>query len=276
IASALSDVGVDVVSVANNHAYDQGAQGMLETLAALARAQVASIGAAADAARAAGPHIAVRGGVRVAFVAFTERINRGPAARGQPVTVARFDRALAADVLARARAQADLVVLSIHWSHDFVPGPLIAQRRLARELVALGADVILGHGPHVLQEVERLESPRGEAICAYSLGNLVSNQGLRWTPGRRTLPDVHPAVIRPETRDGVWLRVRARVGERIDIDPLEAVPLWTHNSAATRPNVRAPVEIRLMPLTSADPRIVAERRPAIARALGRAVTLTEP
>lgn len=277
VAAALASAGVDVVSVANNHAYDQTARGMEDTLRALSEASVRAVGAGPSDDEAPGPAVIDRGGVRVAFLAFTERVNRGPVVRETTARVPRFDRALAARALERARAQADVVVVSIHWSHDYVERPMIAQRELARWLVQHGADVILGHGAHVLQEVERLESPRGDAVCAYSLGNLVSNQGLRWAPGRRQPEGVHPAVARPETRDGAWLRARFVLdGERLRIEALEAVPLWTHNNylrVARREEPR--LDIRVRPLRAAEDAVREERRPVIERALGPAVRLVD-
>lgn len=277
VARALAAAGIDVASVANNHAYDQTALGMEDTLRALAEASVRPVGAGATHEEAPGPATIERNGVRVAFVAFTERINRGPVSRDHAAHVPRFDRELAARVLARAREQADVVVVSIHWSHDFVREPLLVQRELARWLVEAGADVIVGHGAHVLQEVERLESARGDAVCAYSLGNLVSNQGLRYTPGHSVPEDVHPAVVRPESRDGAWLRVRFVLeGERLRIDALEAVPLWTHNNylrVARRLEER--LDIRVRPLRAVDAATQQERRPAVERALGAAVRLLD-
>src|SRR5690606_34576200 len=95
VAPALAEVGFDVASLANNHAYDQTARGLEETLAALAEASVAAIGAAATADAAPGPVVIERAGVRVAFVAFTERLNRGPIQREHAAYVARFDPARA-------------------------------------------------------------------------------------------------------------------------------------------------------------------------------------
>lgn len=277
VASALAAAGIDVASVANNHSYDQTALGMEDTLRALSAARVRAVGAGPSEEEAPGPVVVEQGGVRVAFLAFTERINRGPVARDTSARVPRFERELAARALARAREQADVVVVSMHWSHDFVESPRLAQRALARWLVERGADVILGHGPHVLQEVERLESARGDAVCAYSLGNLVSNQGLRYAPGRRIPAGLHPAVVRPETRDGAWLRVRLVLdGERMRIERLEAVPLWTHNNyvrVARREEPR--LDIRVRPLRAVDPAVRDERRPVIERALGAAVRLLE-
>ncbi len=276
-AEAIAAAGIDAVSVANNHSYDQMAAGLEDTLRALAGAGVGAVGASPELAEAPGPLVVTRGGVRVAIVAFTERVNRGPAARGPYVQVARYEEEAVRAALIRARQAADVVVLSIHWSHDFVDSPRIVQRERARALVEIGADLIVGHGPHVLQEVERLTSPRGDAVVAYSLGNLVSNQGMRYWAGRRIPPSMHPAVVVPEVRDGAWLRVRfALDGDRVRVDALEAVPLWTRNNFLEVATDRAErLDIGVGPLRAASEALQTERRPVIAQALGEAVTLLE-
>ena len=277
VAPALAAAGIDVVSVANNHSYDQMATGLGDTLRALADAQVGAAGASEDLDAAPGPVVIERDGVRVAVVAFTERVNRGPAVQGEYVRVARYDDDAARAALARARAQADVVLLSIHWSHDFIETPRIAQRERARLLVDAGADVIIGHGPHVLQEVERMESPRGDAVVAYSLGNLVSNQGLRYWAGRRIPENMHPAVVLPTVRDGAWLRARFVVSEDgLRIDSLTAVPLWTVNNYLDVALDRADVlDVHVGPLREMPEEYRIERLPEIAAALGQAVTIVE-
>lgn len=276
VARALAAVGVDVASVANNHAYDQTAPGLEDTLRALDEAGVRAVGAAATDADAPGPIVVEHEGVRVAFVAFTERLNRGPIARDHHAHVARFDRERASAALHAARASADVVVASIHWSYDFAPGPFPTQRALARWLVAEGADLVLGTGPHVLQEVERLASPRGDAVVAYSLGNLVSNQGLRYRPGRPVPEDAHPAAVLPASRDGVWLRVRFRLDEGVRIAALEAVPLWTHNNFLEHARgAEHDTDIRVRPLRAEPESVRAERRPLVEATLGPAVQIVD-
>ena len=279
VADALAGVGLDVVSVANNHSYDQTAAGLGETLDALGRVQVRAVGAADDHDAAPGPFITVHNDVRFAFLAYTERINRGPVASGQYVRAARFELEEVLDHVRRVRPQVDVLVLSIHWSHDFVRAPTAAQRERARALIDAGVDVILGHGAHVLQTVERTTSARGDALVAYSLGNLISNQGMRYFAGRTVpSPDVmHPAVVMPETRDGVWLRVAFALPAdeaTLQIERVEGVPLWTRNNYRAVARREASVlEVRAGPLSSAGPELIAERAPSIAAALGDAVTL---
>ena len=276
-ARGLADVGVDVLGCANNHALDQRATGLARTLDATREAGLLCPGAAHELDAAFAPQIVRRGSLRVAFLSTTERINRGPGADEPVAFVAchrsdpeRLDAAIDA-----ARAQADVVVLAVHWSHDFAPRPSRAQRRLAHAWVERGVDLVLGTGPHVLQTVERRTSPRGDAVIAYSLGNLVSNQGQRWEPGRRVSAEAHAAVRIPETRDGAVLRtVFVREGDRLRVDRLEAVPMFTENNYWAwwfdRPLGH---DIRVVPLASAVDDVQASRLPAIRRALGPEVTL---
>lgn len=274
VASALARAGIDVVSLANNHAWDQGARGAALTRDALRRAGVQAIGAGETIDDALAPVVLARHGVRVAFVGVTHRVNAGPGHAEPRAMIATWDEDRIASALARARAEADVVVVSIHWSHDFRTEPRSEEREHARFLVAHGADVILAHGPHVLHPIERLPSPRGEALCAYSLGNLVSNQGFTYRTGHEGVG--HEATWRPDTRDGAWLRVRVSVGEgRVTIAGLEAVPLFTYNNYFAREDDLEPVEdIRVQRLADVDdPALAAERRAAIASALGPEVEL---
>lgn len=273
-AGSLARAGLDVISLANNHAWDQGARGAALTLAALDEAGIAAIGAGTTDDDALAPHVVTRGSLRVAFVAVTMRVNAGPGHAEPQARIATWSPSRIVAVLEAARRAADLVVVSIHWSHDFWERPREEERERARFLVEHGADVVLGHGPHVLHPVERIASPRGEAVCAYSLGNLVSNQGFAYHLGQTV--GGHEATWRPDARDGAWLRVHARIdGDRISIPTIEAVPLFTYNNYLERDaDVEEHEDIRVQRLEDvADVALRAERRAAIAAALGPAVTL---
>jgi poly-gamma-glutamate synthesis protein (capsule biosynthesis protein) len=87
-------------------------------------------------------------------------------------SVAPLDVAAAAEAVAAAAEQAAPVVVSVHWGGEYQAAPGPRQRALAEALVAAGADVIVGHGPHVLQRVEWI----GESLVAYSLGNFLFDQ----------------------------------------------------------------------------------------------------
>ncbi len=278
-AQALADAGFDLMGCANNHAYDQRAIGLARTIEAVRTAGMKCVGAATTVDDAYEPTVVVKNGKRIAFIGVSQRLNRGPGSPEPEAFVARMEedeRVLR--TIAQARETADLVVVAVHWSHDFHDHPSWSQRRRAQRWVEAGVDLILGTGPHVLQTVSRAESARGDAVVAYSLGNLLSNQGQRWEPRRSLSPDAHPAVRLPETRDGALLRVSFSWREgKLVAAPLQAVPLWTENNFWTWWFDRdQPHDIRVRALAAVDPTVRAARVGPIQEALGGAVTLVDP
>ena len=277
-AFALARAGVDVVSVANNHAWDQRDTGMVQTLEALRAAGIVPVGAAPDEDDAPGPIVVERDGVRVAFVAFTEILQGHPGTRRPAVRIALWDARRARRAVEAARAQADVVVASVHWGLGYRHDDRLEQRTIAEHLIEWGVDVILGSGPHVLQRAELVDSPRGQAFIAYSLGNFVSNQGYVYRRGVRER-GVEVPLREPATRDGVWMRVAIDLAPdgRITIGGAEAVPLWTENNYWEQERHRElPPDIRVLPLSQLpDAELRSERRRAIHEVLGDSVHLLE-
>jgi poly-gamma-glutamate synthesis protein (capsule biosynthesis protein) len=169
VLPALVRAGVHVVSLANNHMMDCGERGLARTLAACREAGLACPGAGEDLDAARAPARFERGGRRIVFLAYSSSVNDA-AAPGRP-GIAPLEPALVAADLARWRAQADLLVVSAHWGSMYVDYPPPRVSEMAAAIVAAGADVVLGHHPHVLQGVER----RGSAAVLYSLGDAAFN-----------------------------------------------------------------------------------------------------
>jgi poly-gamma-glutamate synthesis protein (capsule biosynthesis protein) len=140
---------VDVVSLANNHALDQGEAGRDDTVRALAGVKIAAAWKGHDAEL-------TRAGRRVIVIAREFAPSAELDAETEVVGAVRAAKARGA------------VLVSLHWGHTGSLLPTPAQRRLAARLVDAGASAVLGHGPHTLQGLER----RGRAVIAYSLGNL--------------------------------------------------------------------------------------------------------
>jgi poly-gamma-glutamate synthesis protein (capsule biosynthesis protein) len=266
LAALLASIGVELVGVANNHALDQGHQGLRETLDALDAAHLmhAGVGSDRDAAHAA--RITLHRGHRVAFLSATDAINRR-SEDGPPLSIARLDpEAPLVAAIESARSEAALVIVALHWSTDFVAETSASQRRLARRLIDAGADVILGTGPHVLQAVEHLRSARGDALVAYSLGNLASGMGRAYRLGVEPEHFIHPANVRAEARDGVVLRLRVRF-DPITIET-EAVLLFTENDWLTH---REHPTLRVQTLADVALEVCEDRLPSMRAALGAIV-----
>jgi poly-gamma-glutamate synthesis protein (capsule biosynthesis protein) len=168
LASALADAGFDAVSLGNNHAFDFGELGLFDTLDALQEAGVSWFGAGADEMSARTPLVLEAGGQRVALLGYSG-VGESGFASGETPGVARASvEAIGADVRA-ATQLADYVVMVMHAGIEYTHEPSDGQRSLAYAAIDAGADVVIGHHPHVLQPWERY----GEGLILYSLGNFV-------------------------------------------------------------------------------------------------------
>lgn len=218
---ALSRARIDVVSLANNHAWDYGRDALLETLARLDGARVRYAGAGRTRDEAYAPVVVEVRGRRVAFVAVTAIWNQDLAPHPGREHVADADADALLGAIRAARALADWVIVSHHGGDEYVDSPREGTRRLLESAIEAGADAVVGHHPHVVQ---RAAVHRGCPIL-FSLGNLL----MRMKSGE------------PWTEYGMLARLRLRDdGVRVAICPhrnvgLEAVPLG-------REPDRAPVE----------------------------------
>ncbi len=158
----LKEAGFDIMSVANNHTLDMGAEGFKKTLGVLEGHGIAYIGGTRGDESPQGL-IIERGGIRIGFLAYTSGMFRSPPG----VTVSRLKRKAAIDDTRRLKDRCDHVVVSLHWGVENVYYPSPAQVRLAHDLVDNGATLILGHHSHTIQGLERY----GGGLIAYSLGN---------------------------------------------------------------------------------------------------------
>jgi hypothetical protein len=217
VAATLRDAGFDVLGLANNHALDYGPAGLAETVARLQAAGIAPLGAGAGATAAAQPVLRHVGGLRLAFLAF----NTVPDPDDEPGaggwTRVAWDGAQASSAIAAARTRADAVIVSIHWGYEYELRPDPAQRDAAQVMLEAGADLVIGHHPHVVQGTEF----RASGFVAYSLGNLVFDQQ------------------RAETRQGLALRAFFD-GE--GLRAVQALPLW----AGPHPRLMAPGEAAIL------------------------------
>jgi poly-gamma-glutamate capsule biosynthesis protein CapA/YwtB (metallophosphatase superfamily) len=179
LAQGLMSAGIDVVSLANNHTLDYGPAALLDTIARLDDAGVAHAGAGADAAAAQAPALLISPAGVVAVLAFTEIIPGGFSATGkQPgVNATTPDREKLLAAIASAKKKADFVIVSFHWGTEYTERANEDQRRLAHQAIDAGADLVLGHHPHVIQGLELYH----DKLIAYSLGDFVFDHYSRKT-----------------------------------------------------------------------------------------------
>jgi poly-gamma-glutamate synthesis protein (capsule biosynthesis protein) len=254
LPAALRASGFTVLSTANNHAFDQGAKGVRETLQRLRAEQLVAIGSGEDRPGAESLQVLERQGVRVAFLGFTDLFNIDLNRRATEPWVRPLDLEPALQAVRDARNRADLVVVSLHWGNEYQHLPTKRQRDIALALVGAGCDVILGHHPHVLQPVEWLEVGGHRALVAYSLGNFISNQD------RMYRADQFP-VAGGDNRDGAVLKVRFERRPGADgrahamVTEVSVEPLWTENNWGAAANRR---EIRVIRVLTTEAKVRAE------------------
>lgn len=172
-AAVLASAGIHAVTLANNHAMDHGWQGLRETQKVLDAAGIKHVGAGRDLREARKPlQLAVKD-VKVGILAYCDVPTRSPLYAGvdQP-GVAPLRREFLFEDIATAKQGCDILILCMHWGQEDVREPAPRHRRLAREMIRAGANIVVGHHPHVLQGTERVA---GGGI-AYSLGNFTFSE----------------------------------------------------------------------------------------------------
>lgn len=167
LAEGLALAGFDAVSLANNHSFDFGPDGLADTLDALDVVGVAHFGAGLSEADARAPALLKVGDATVALLG----LNNAPgahAAAGEEPGVAQASQTNGR-AIEHAAAIADYVIVTVHAGTEYVATPTDGQREFAHRAIDAGADVVIGHHPHVLQPWERYKG----GLILYSLGNFV-------------------------------------------------------------------------------------------------------
>ena len=167
VIGALKRNRINMVTLANNHIMDFGPDALAETIRHLDASAIPHMGAGLNLAEARKPVITTVNGKRVAFLGYslTQPIEFF-AAKERPGTAPGYEKLITADISA-AKQQADYVIVSIHWGTEGASAVQEYQRKTAHQAIEAGADVIIGHHPHVLRGIERYRS----GIIFYSLGN---------------------------------------------------------------------------------------------------------
>lgn len=171
--AGVKNAGIDIVSVANNHVYDYGPEAFLDTLDHLEDHGLLYTGAGRNLAEATRPVIIEAGGYQVAFLAATQWFVSagvaGPSKAGVCVTNFHADELI--DIIARLKAdgEADYVVVNFHWGTEGNHHIDAYQQELGRSMIDAGADLVIGHHPHLLQGIEVYK----DRIIVYSLSNFV-------------------------------------------------------------------------------------------------------
>jgi poly-gamma-glutamate capsule biosynthesis protein CapA/YwtB (metallophosphatase superfamily) len=177
VADALVNTGVDIVSLANNHTLDKGQRGILSATDYLNSIGLPHVGSFLNEEDRQKLRIINKNGIKLAFLSYTYGTNGIPIPDGKDFLVNLINRDSMSEEIGRAKKEADVVVMSIHWGNEYQRIPTSEQKDLANFLANEGVDIIFGSHPHVLQPMEWIKRDDGrKTFVIYSLGNFISGQ----------------------------------------------------------------------------------------------------
>ncbi|MBI5465804.1 MAG: CapA family protein, partial [Candidatus Kerfeldbacteria bacterium] len=204
----LREYNFKVVSLANNHALDQGLKGLKYTKDYLAKNNVQVIGVGSGLEEAWRPGIVASGGLKIGFIAASYASLNDNGKKSNNYVARIEDVTRLRKSVADLKAVVDYVVVAMHAGTEYTHKPNQAQQSFARAAVEAGADMVIGHHPHWVQQIEQYQ---GKYIF-YSLGNFIFDQ--EWSR---------------QTKEGLVLKISlTRVGElespalntRVDLVPV--------------------------------------------------------
>ena len=239
IVGALKNAGFDMLLTANNHSNDTGASGMLRTVQTVREQGMLSLGVTENEDEL--PYLVQNiQGISVGMICYTygsidsdtgtKAVNQWPVNPSMNPCINVFDprkpESFYGEVsgyIANLKKQGvDTILFFIHWGDEYQLTPSAQQKKIAQKLCDLGADVIIGSHPHVVQPIELLSASgdsNHKTLCVYSLGNALSNQ----RADKMDLDTGH-------TEDGLLLNltfVKYTDGS-IYLDSVEALPTWVY------------------------------------------------
>lgn len=217
----LQHAGFDLLGLANNHSLDAGAEGLQQTAVRLRQSGLIPLGLNENGSVA--PEIRIANNIRLALLAFNTIPDPAASLLCRPASQLPcplvWDAEGGPAAIAAAKAQADAVIVSVHWGLEYEARPSPTQERLAQAMLDAGADLVVGHHPHVAQPL----ALSGDRVVAYSLGNFVFDQETAQT---RPALALHAFFDSAGLRAVQVLPIQAGLRPRL-LAPNEAVSLLT-------------------------------------------------
>lgn len=164
--------GVDMVSIANNHTIDRGAKGIMSAIGYIKEYDMPYVGAYASFEDQSVDRIIDVDGVRLGILAYTYGTNGIPVPEGKEHIVSLIERERMEKEISRLKGLVDVMIVSMHWGNEYQLQPSAEQEELAQFVSDVGADIIFGHHPHVLQKFDEVNQTK----VFYSIGNFYSAQ----------------------------------------------------------------------------------------------------
>ncbi len=174
----LAEGGFDIVSLANNHMLDYGPDALLDTIDRLNFSNIKHFGAGKNEVDACAFKVVHKNDIRIGFLGY--HAGGADSDDGSP-GACKFNFNKAKVQIKELKKLVDVIVISMHFGFDYFTSPSPYHVKLCRKLIDEGADLILGHHPHVSQGVEKYK----KGLIAYSLGNFAFYLGDKASPGTK-------------------------------------------------------------------------------------------
>lgn len=222
MAIALKNIGVDIISLAGNHALDYGFSGLCRTIDVLDNAGISHLGTYKTAEEQEKILIQNVKGVNIAFINYTYGTNGIPIPSGKDYCVNLIDKNLIKKQIEQAKEQnVDMIVACMHWGTEYRTTANAEQEELANFLFENGVDVIIGNHPHVLEPMEKRtltleDGTEKDVFVVYALGNFTADQ-------------------RDEiTRDSAILNltITKNSNGKLSIDSVDYVPIYMYKNTS--------------------------------------------
>ncbi len=226
LAQNIKDLGIDVVSTANNHSLDKRYSGLVSTLDELDKVNLSHTGTYRSVEEQNTILTKNVNGINIAFLSFTYGTNGIPVPQGNEHCINLIDEDLMLDQIAKAKALTpDLICVSMHWGEEYKLQQNATQEKLADFLFKNGVDIIFGSHPHVLEPMEKRtvtlsDGTKKDGFLIYSLGNFMSGQ---------VIEDTRNTII-------LQLQVTKHTDNTITIDSYDYVPIYMYDKGAGQPN----------------------------------------
>lgn len=179
VGEEVKKIGFDVVNLANNHMLDKGAKGLSEAIDFWNNiGGITMTGAYKDENDMNRLEYIEKDGIKIGLVGITRYTNGLSLPKDSALKIIyTSDEDTIKSKIQKAKAECDIVLVNVHWGEEYTTTPNNDQRELASKMASWGADVIIGHHPHVIQPVEWIDNGNGtKTLVAYSLGNFISQQ----------------------------------------------------------------------------------------------------
>jgi AmmeMemoRadiSam system protein B len=172
VVGGLKNAGFDILSIANNHIWDYGRDAFVDTLNYLKNSGIDFVGGGENFDDAHRGIIKEINGTKIIFLGYTDLLPRSASAGQNSAGVSYLDMDQMIKDVGSAKNKADIVITSFHWGQEYQTKHNARQEQVAKAAIDAGASLVIGHHPHVMQEVEKYKN----GYIAYSLGNFVFDQ----------------------------------------------------------------------------------------------------